>query len=135
MTGKAKRPKVHKTLRLLRRLATYFDENEPQEDNGLTDWEKKFLADLMTRLETHGTAFPEPPNAQDYPDYDIISPLQVQKLKEIEKKYKAQTKTDKAGPDTSRFDYEASIAGSDLQKTTIEHKPPIFKLIKGGMSE
>lgn len=77
--------RTRKALRTVRALAARVDAPPPDAEGGgdrepYSDWERTFLAEVETRLETYGSAFAN--LAKGHPD-EALSALQAQKLKEI----------------------------------------------------
>jgi hypothetical protein len=56
----------------------------------LSDWERQFLEEVETRIETYGSAFADPEKGADG---EALSSLQQVKLKEIDKKARGKGKT------------------------------------------
>ena len=77
--------RTRKALRTVRELAARVDAPSPDSEGGgeppeYSEWERTFLAEVETRLQTYGSAFAN--LAKGHPD-EALSALQAQKLKEI----------------------------------------------------
>ncbi|MFZ4601003.1 MAG: hypothetical protein ACOYM8_01015 [Caulobacterales bacterium] len=79
--------RTRKALRIVRELAARVDAPSPDAEGegggdrqAYSEWERTFLAEVETRLETYGSAFAN--LAKGHAD-EALSALQAQKLKEI----------------------------------------------------
>lgn len=147
--------KKRKALRKLRKAALLAEQGLGPE---LSDWEKQFLEEVETRIETYGSAFADPEKGgRDEP----LSALQSIKLREIDKKARGKGKSgfkqrkplggvskarvrqideteEEAPPKPSKpkLVKASDLASpSDNKSPTQPKEPPRFRVIKGGASD